>query len=69
MWNWDNLPESEYSEAIRMYNADDTDGLYDLHVKYKLSTYEYCCGIDEAMRNHFYDGIYIKKIICETKRK
>lgn len=63
MFDWNKLPKEEYANAIQMYNSDDVDGLYHLHQKYNLSTYEYCCGTDTAMRNHFYDAIYVKQII------
>ena len=45
MWEWSNLPKSEYPNILKMLSEGDEKGLHEIYKKYELSTYRYCCNL------------------------
>jgi hypothetical protein len=42
-WDFSKLPNQEHAAAVDAFNAGNIRALLDLHDKYKLSPYVYCC--------------------------
>lgn len=42
-WDFSRLPGSEHSAVIAAFDAGNIRALVDIHDKYKLSPYNYCC--------------------------
>jgi len=58
MYDWSKLPTSEHNKAIQLFNNSDWDGLLQLHDKYKISGYTYCCASSAVgLLNHFAHAI------------
>lgn len=64
-WNWEKLPVKEYNKALKALDWWDTEVLFDLHNKYKLSDNKYCCP-KMALITFFQDAVN-KNIIYATE--
>ena len=56
-WDFSKLPEFEKEGIKEALERSDTDYLYQIYKKYKLSDYKYCCSVDEPMYNWFSHAI------------
>lgn len=65
MWNWDKLPESEYQNAIDLFNAQRWGALMALHNKYGLSPQTLCC--DDAPVRTWFEWAIKEQIIKPKK--
>lgn len=63
MWNFAKLPENEHEGVLRAFSEEDWETLLDIHDKYELSPWSYCCGPwREAMKNYYGKAIKNGKI-------
>lgn len=56
MWDFTKLPESEFDTVIFALQCNDVKTLVEIHNKYLLSPYNYCCELDGLIR-WFQSGI------------
>jgi len=56
MWDWSKLPKEEHEAAIEAYSYGRWSVLRQLHDKYSLSPYSYCCDT-KGIINHFKHAI------------
>jgi len=45
MWNWSKIPESEHASILELYRNGEWKELADVHDKYEVSPYSYCCDL------------------------
>lgn len=52
MWNFEKLPESEHPKVLELLGQCDEAGLTEIHNRYNLSPFDYCCDLEPVVR-HF----------------
>lgn len=58
MWDFKRLPKTEFKEVKKLIKEKNGGKLLLIHDKYKLSNYNYCCGIStEYILVHFEDAL------------
>jgi hypothetical protein len=55
-WDFSRLPESEHGAVVTALDSGDIRTLIDIHDKYKLSPWSYCCD-HNGLINWFNHGI------------
>lgn len=55
-WDFSRLPESEHEAVIELLKKDNVGALMQMHNKYQLSAYTYCCE-ENAVRRWFRHGV------------
>lgn len=50
MWDFSKLPESEFETVIFAVQSNDVRTLVEIHNKYELSPYNYCCDLSGLIR-------------------
>lgn len=55
-WDFSRLPDSEHEAVIELLKKDNVGALMQMHNKYQLSAYTYCCE-ENAVRRWFRHGV------------